>query len=603
MKAFIKRVVAGGLFPAAGLIGVATLGCSQDEFASAAGGQQRISQPAPPRGGDSPAVNASARGRADGGTDVRRTGDNAARYTLAYPTGERETSVVLLEASGPQQVRVGQPYSYELRVTNLTDTPLHNVRVRDLSTGAPPADYERAAAAEAREASDRAGANANADADANRQGAAADDTWTIGTIPPRQTVTRQFRGVADEVGTLSNCLAVTYDPTLCIAIQAVQPQVQIVKEGPSDVLICQDITYTYRVTNTGSGNAENVVVTDTLDEGLQTERGDRQVTINVGTLRQGESKTATAKVRAQRTGEFGSRAVARIGGAPAQGAVTAAAGEGRAEGEVAQSRQVTTTVREPVLAVEVEGPEAQYVGQAVNFRVTVRNTGDARADKSTVRLAVAGAAEGQTTREIGVIEPGQARTFSVTTTPARASDQVTLTATAEAVCARPVNGNAAVAIRTVPALQLETVDGTDPIQVGQTTIYTITVRNEGSGPDRDVRLKATLPAELKFVRGAGASQVTADGQNLTFGPIATLAPGAAANWTVEVAAQRPGDVLFRLELQSASVQQPATETEPTKIIATGPGGAAKDQTATPAGQQPSQGRDTQAPPERGSTNK
>src|SRR5690348_18117984 len=48
----------------------------------------------------------------------------------------------------------------------------------------------------------------------------------------------------------------------------------------------------------------------------------------------------------------------------------------------ARSREAGTTVREPVLAVAVEAPEATYVGQAVNYRVNIRNTGDAPAQRS-----------------------------------------------------------------------------------------------------------------------------------------------------------------------------------------------------------------------------
>jgi hypothetical protein len=46
-----------------------------------------------------------------------------------------------------------------------------------------------------------------------------------------------------------------------------------------------------------------------------------------------------------------------------------------------------------VLALEVEGPEATYVGQALNYRVTVRNTGDAAAEKTVLRLNSVGGTE------------------------------------------------------------------------------------------------------------------------------------------------------------------------------------------------------------------
>jgi uncharacterized repeat protein (TIGR01451 family) len=443
-------------------------------------------------------------------------------------------------------VRVGQPYNYTVRVTNLTDTPLHGVQVQD-----PGAEAAHAAAgAEARATAGRAEARAAT----TRPAAAADRNangeriaWDVGTLAPKQSQTREFTGTADEVGTISTCLAVSYNPALCIAVQAIQPELEVVKAGPSEALICQEIPYTYTVRNAGSGSAENVVLEDRLPEGLQTAEGRNVVTANIGTLRQGESKNVTARLRAQRTGRFSSRATARMAG------------------DTAQSRAITTIVREPVLAIEVEAPEATYVGQALNYRVTVRNTGDAPAEKTVLRLTGVGGTERLADRDLGTIAPGAAQTVNVSTRAGR-DTRASLTAAAEAVCARPVTDEAAVEIRTIPALQLEVVDGEDPVQIGAETTYTVNVRNEGSGPDTNVQLRGTLPAEMEFVSGKGVTRVTAEGRDVTFGPVAELAPGAAATWTIVVRAMKPADTRFGLELNSAALGRPAVETEPTRIF-------------------------------------
>jgi len=371
--------------------------------------------------------------------------------------------------------------------------------------------------------------------------------WDVGTLAPRETKTRTLTGTADAIGTINNCLTVSYNPTLCLAVKAVQPELRITKEGPSAVLICQDINYTYRVSNVGTGAVAGVRIEDPLPEGLTTADGGKTFAANVGDLAAGQTRDVTAKLRATRVGEYNSRAVARSGDL------------------TAQSPAVTTAVREPALAVTVQGPEAQYVGQAVNYTVNVRNTSDVPAENTVVRLSAVGGNERVADRNIGTIPPGETRSFPVNIGAARGAGNTTLTATAEATCARPAAANASVAILTIPALQLECVDGQDPVVVGQNTTYTITVRNEGSGPDTNVTLRAVLPAELQFVRGGGASNVTAEGQNLTFAPVATLAPGAVATWTVEVKALRAGDVRFYTEMNSTSLGRPAAETEPTRI--------------------------------------
>jgi len=515
------------------------------------------------RGGDSPARLASSR---DGGTDRINVAPGQTRSILAFPTGDRATSIVQLEAVGPEEVRVGQPYNYTLRVTNLTDTPLHEVRVNhvrgvleheDPATPAtrPTAGFAASGDGEAQVASAKARA-AGSEAEAGKAGTR--EVWNVGTLKARESRTQQMTGTADQEGTIANCLAVSYEPTLCVAVRVVKPALQVVKEGPSQILICQDLTYNYRVTNTGSGVVENVRLEDALPEGLQTAAGQRNFAADIGTLKQGESKNVSAKLRATKTGRFTSRATAR-------------------SGDVAsQSREVATVVQEPVLAVSVEGPEAQYVGQAVNYRVTVRNTSDVPAEKTVIRMNAVGGSERIQPRELGTIPAGESRTFAVNIGAGRGSGNTTLTAIAEAVCAKPAQDSASVSILTIPALLLECVDAQDPVVVGQNTVYHIEVKNQGSGPDNQIALKAVLPPEMQFVRGGGATNVTADGQTLNFAPLPTLAPSATAKWTVEVKALKAADARFYIEMGSESLTRTAAETEPTRI-STGDAARDKDQ--------------------------
>jgi len=47
------------------------------------------------------------------------------------PTGEKACSVVVVEKTGPRNVVVGQEFSYDLKVTNLTKLTLVNVEVTE----------------------------------------------------------------------------------------------------------------------------------------------------------------------------------------------------------------------------------------------------------------------------------------------------------------------------------------------------------------------------------------------------------------------------------------------------------------------------------------
>ena len=49
------------------------------------------------------------------------------RTETAYPTGDRATSVILLERFIPAEVRSGETYLYEVKLTNLTRTEIRDL--------------------------------------------------------------------------------------------------------------------------------------------------------------------------------------------------------------------------------------------------------------------------------------------------------------------------------------------------------------------------------------------------------------------------------------------------------------------------------------------
>ncbi|MBV8076545.1 MAG: hypothetical protein JO284_09120, partial [Planctomycetaceae bacterium] len=49
---------------------------------------------------------------------------------MAFPTGDKGTSTILVEAIRPAEARVGQRYEYQIQVTNLTkNLTLENVKI------------------------------------------------------------------------------------------------------------------------------------------------------------------------------------------------------------------------------------------------------------------------------------------------------------------------------------------------------------------------------------------------------------------------------------------------------------------------------------------
>ncbi len=115
----------------------------------------------------------------------------------------------------------------------------------------------------------------------------------------------------------------------------------------------------------------------------------------------------------------------------------------------------------------------------------------------------------------------------------------------------------------IPAIQLEVIDLTDPVLVGEEAVYTIRVLNQGSEPLTNIHITGTLEASQVFQSGSGATEVKGDAASFAPAVLPRLEPKQEVLWRIVVQAAKPGDVRFNIELRADQFTRPVTETEST----------------------------------------
>lgn len=538
----------GLLLAAAASAAMVVGGCSQDQ--QPAGSMSSSGNPG--------AVQASDTGRGQAPTE--------SHSSMAFPTGNRNSSDLLVEQIGAKEVRVGQPYTFQVRVTNLTDQTLTGVVVRERI----PENFKLA--------SDQTPRDGDKDARAR---------FDVGELGPKQSKTIDITGTASEPGTLDTCLSAQYNPPmLCTHVAVVAPAIKAIVEGPSQVDVCQDLAYRYTVTSTGTGTAHNVVLQETLPDGLTTTDGQKSFSVNVGDLAQGQSKDVTARLKASEAGRFSTYAIAHSD-----------AGD-------AKTQMVETQVMAPRLAVTISGPKEAFLGQALAYQVTVTNRGDAPAQAARVRLGAtpghvqfvsAMGADGASLasdregggEQLGSLAPGESKTLTVNFNTLQ-NGPLAVDATAAAKCAHDVTTYANTEIATITASALIVTHDPDPVLVGTNVTYRLTLENKGSAADHDVRVTATLPESEQYVSAKGETAGTDNGREITFGPIATLEPKQRVTWQVTAKAIRPDDAQFQATMVSQSTPKAAVKIEPTKLYGVQGGNETRtrEAPATPANDHP-----------------
>jgi len=381
--------------------------------------------------------------------------------------------------------------------------------------------------------------------------------WTFDALDKGSTTTIKVWYKADREGTLVNCATMAAIPRGCAATVVGRATLAIDKSGPATANIGQQIPYTVVVKNTGSAVARNVVVTDTVPDGLSSASGQKVLTFNVGDLAPGQSRDISVPLKADRRGRFCN--------------VAAASASNAAE----VKDEACTTVLQPGLAISKEGTKEQFLGRTATYTIVVSNTGDtdlkdvvvtdtAPAATRIVKADGASISGNTATWRMATLAKGAKENLSIvltSTTPGSHCNDVTVRS-AEGLSAKD---QACTLWKGIPAVLIEVVDDPDPIAVGESTTYTIRVTNQGTAEDKNIKLVANFGKEIDPVSGSGSTTVTVSGKSVDFGNVATLAPKQTVTWTLRAKGVVAGDHRLKVRMTSDMLTSPVTEEESTHV--------------------------------------
>jgi uncharacterized repeat protein (TIGR01451 family) len=468
--------------------------------------------------------------------------------SMAFPTGLRESSGLLLEKVVPAEVMVGQPFSYEYKVINLTDYNLANVVVMDRVTD----NFQTS--------------DSSPRADSVAGGVA---TWKFDQLGPRETKVIKVTGSASTETTIVTCGWATYSPILCEPIRVVKPAIELVKTMPAQVTQCDPIPVKLVVKNAGTSTLTGVKVTDTLPAGLTADAG-QTMTFDAGTLTAGQSKEFTFNARAQRTGSFTNPAKATS----AQGVEADAQASVRVV-KPALTLACTTPAMQEINLGNFQSQFTAFFGRPFEVCWEVKNTGDAAAANTVITVPVpagltfrsatdgGSATGGSVTWNVGTLAPGASKRVCATFVGANAGS-FTLNGSANGVCADPATTTCSVVIQGINAILVEVVDNPDPIQVGENTTFTIKVTNQGGGLDlTDVAIVAKFPAELDPMTPSNAGVIA--GKIVTWPVVQALPVGQSLIYTVVGKGVAQGDARLQVDVTTQARQNPIIELESTTV--------------------------------------
>jgi len=382
-------------------------------------------------------------------------------------------------------------------------------------------------------------------------------TWNIGPMKKGECRPAKVWLKCECEGEQCACFCATATPVRFCSLLCAKPILTCEKCGPDQVCPGDPVQYVITVGNKGSCAAEDVVVTDNVPDGLEHSSCLRTLTFKLGTLQPCETKKVNVCFTAVKRGKVCNTAV-----------VTACNAD-------TTSCQWCTCVCCCDVELTKVGPKEQQIGKNADYQINVVNTGDITltevtvtdvAPSSTSIVAANGATicGNQAVWKMKELKPGEKVSFTITLTtcvPGCFTNRVSLTNCQD--CNRCAEFTTRWKGR--PALNVCITDSDDPICIGDTTSYTISVVNQGSEADSNVVVTVRFPKEVTPVAAVGDANGTVSGQVVTFAPVANLSPRQTLRYRVDARAKESGDARIVVEVSSDSIKTPIMQQESTIV--------------------------------------
>lgn len=305
------------------------------------------------------------------------------------------------------------------------------------------------------------------------------------------------------------------------------PQVTIEWTKKGDINVGQECQVELHVKNGGSVPASQVAVDAvfpttvrlTSAEPKPTASADK-LTWSFDSLAPGAEQKITIKLIPSRRGDLGANAQVRFTG----------------------TSSTSFRVEEPMLKVALKGPAEVMLGDPASQFITVSNPGTGTAHDVKVEAKLSdglghGTRGEKLVMEVGSIGPGETRTVRLGLEAIKGGQQ---SITVHATSSGEAGGVASTQLNVIaPSLKIA-VDGPALRYKGRNAKYTLTVSNDGSVANNNIRVSQNVAEGFKFVSADRSGKYDASTKSVQWF-LGRLEPGQTAKVTCELNATVIGD--------------------------------------------------------------
>ncbi len=371
--------------------------------------------------------------------------------------------------------------------------------------------------------------------------------WLVGVLGAGETATWRVKLAPEKNRPFAMDIKWTIQPqTIVNPIDVIQPNIQLSLDGPDVMTYGDTKIIEVRVSNTGNGDAEDVVLK--INPGI--ERGQ-----SIGALPVGASKVVELELTAEQPGFMEIDASVAVAG------------------KQHDEQSLEIQIRRPELKIAVSGPSKKFAGNPVTYRIEIANTGDTVAKDVVVSAVLPVGAQYKNSADellagkrnlswkIGTVEAASTRAFEFSCVLMQ-DGQNQLSVRIEAAAAESRTGQFNTQVTGVADLKLSVNDPPGPKMLDELAVYEIKVMNRGTKTATNIEVVGQFGYGIEPVKTEGRRAELIPGQAV-FNPIDSLAPGQEVVLKVYGKASKAGRHKFRAVVKSNNPETSLVQEEMT----------------------------------------
>ncbi|MFN3151731.1 hypothetical protein [Bremerella sp.] len=433
---------------------------------------------------------------------------------------------VVVETSGPKSLVIGKPATYRIHARNMGDANARQVTIQMVLPQGIQLQDLRGTLGSPRQVQTQTGMMAI--------------QWDIPVLPAHSEGSLDLGLIATQTRPFELGLEVAYAPLGAKSpISVLEPKLDMVIDGPQDILFGDSQIFKVIAKNTGTGPAENVSITI-----MPIKKGQNPTVIDsIGTIAPGDQKVIELELTAKQAGTLALRA------------------ETSADNGLRAAAAHDVLVRRAELAVNAQGPAIKYAATTATYAVVVANAGNAPASSIQVEATLPTGSKFVTASHGGKLDEATGRvTWNLPKLEAGTQQplQVVSTLMVEGNNILQVSANAdqglssrhemITRVESVADLKLLVNDPTGPIPVGQEVEYEFTLNNRGTKEARGVKVTASFGSGIEPVSVEGG-RGTIQGDIVQLNTIPAVNAGQEITVKVKARGRSEGNHTFRAEVR------------------------------------------------------